>query len=407
MNRHDHTLFTSARIGPLMIPNRWVRSGTADLSLWHHGRFTEEDVALYRVLARSGIGLIVVCGPEVLTPEACAAGRLTSESYSYDKIRVEGVAPLLAAMREASPDCAVIAQLECNALISGDTPAGPSAVTSPYYDGEFRELSADEIGAVAHAFAETALRMREEGFDGVELHAAHGGGLWHFLSPHTNRRTDAYGGAVEKRVRIVREIVDRVRARAGDFPILIKTNCTDYLEDGIDRGNFPSLAKALEDAGVDAIEVSGGSWDCLVRPEEELGFRPVPAAESQTGILDPSKQNYFLSYVEDLDLGIPIILVGGIRNVDLAEEIVRSGSAQFVAMCRPLIREPDLIARWREGRGSSESACIACNSCIYSMHLPRERVGRGTVTCLPQHDLALHREAQTWLSSYVESIRTT
>jgi len=279
-------------------------------------------------------------------------------------------------------------------------------VTSPYYDGVFRELAPDEIGAVAHAFAETALHMKEEGFDGVELHAAHGGGLWHFLSPHTNRRTDAYGGTVEERVRIIREIVDRVREQAGDFPVLIKSNCTDYLENGIDRAGFPGLAAALEGAGIDAIEVSGGSWDCLVRSEEELGFRPVPAAESQTGILDPAKQAYFLTYIEDLDLDIPIILVGGIRNADRADEIIRAGSAQFVAMCRPLIREPDLVERWREGRGPAEAACIACNSCIYSMHLPPERLGFGTVTCLPQHDRALHKEAQTWLSTYVDTIRS-
>jgi len=122
MNRHDSMLFTPARIGPLTIANRWVRSGTADLSLWHHKRFTHEDVALYRELARSGIGLIVVCGPEVLTPEACAGDRLMTDTYSYEDIRAGGIGPLLAAMREEDPDVTIIAQLECNALISGGRP---------------------------------------------------------------------------------------------------------------------------------------------------------------------------------------------------------------------------------------------------------------------------------------------
>ena len=405
MNRRDYEVYSAGRIGPLTTANRWIRSGTADVSLWRERRFTEEDIDHYRTLAASGLGAIVVCGPEVLTPEVCEADRLTIGSYNYDDIRLGGIGPLLGAMREASHEVVIIAQLECNALISGDRPAGPSAITSPYFDGRFRELDTDEISAVVHAFAETALHMKAEGFDAVQLHAAHGGGLWHFLSPHANKRTDSYGGSPRNRVRIVQEIIERVRKEADDFPVLVKANCVDYLEDGIDREDFHALAAALEAAGVDAIEVSGGTWDCLLRSEEELGFRPVPAAESQTGILDSERQAYFLAYVEGLELGIPIILVGGVRNVERSEEIIQSGAAQFVSMCRPLIREPELVARWRDGLGPAEAACRACNSCIYSMHLPVERLGRGTVTCLPEHDPALHAEAQRWLTAFVDSIR--
>jgi len=405
MDRTAYRLYSPARIGALTVPTRWVRSATADLAPWKLGRFTEEDVELYRAAASSGVGLLIVNGPDIAPPSLESGAPLTSVEYSYDDVRVGGTAELLAAIREAAPDCVVMAQIGCNELVSSEIPAGPSPIASPYYDGLFRELSADEIRWIVDALVQTTARMKQEGFDGVQLHAAHGGGLWMFLSPHSNRRTDAYGGSVENRVRVVREIVEGVRREVGDFPVLIKANCTDYLDRGIDETNFPQLAEALADAGIAAIEVSGGTWDALVRSEEDLGFRPVPAAESHTGILDPAKQNYFLPFIEGLDLGIPLILVGGIRNVESAEQIVRSGVAGFVAMCRPLIREPDLVARWRAGRGPAEAACVACNSCIYSMHLPFDRLGRQTVTCLPTHDAALHAEAQTWLRTFIDQIR--
>jgi 2,4-dienoyl-CoA reductase-like NADH-dependent reductase (Old Yellow Enzyme family) len=405
VDRRDYRVFSPGAIGPLTVPSRWVRSATADLGPWKLKRFTEEDFALYRELVESGIGLIIVTGSEVLPETACEKDSLSDWTYSYAEVRIDGTAELLGTMREAAPDCVILAQLECNAILSGDRPAAPSPVRSPYYEGRFRELAVDEIERIIDAFVEAIVRMKEEGFDGVQLHAAHGGGLWLFLSPAGNQRTDDYGGTAEKRVRIVSEIVRRARKAVGEFPILIKANCTDDLEGGIDRDNFPKLACALESAGIDAIEVSGGTWDALVRSEEELGFRPIPAAESHTGILDPEKQNYFLPYVDGLDLGIPIILVGGVRNVERAEEIVRNGAAEFVAMCRPLIREPNLVARWRDGLGSAEAECIACNSCIHSMHVPFERLGRKIVTCLPLHNRTLHAEAQQWLTTFVDNIR--
>jgi len=404
-SRRSYEVFRPTRIGPIEIPNRWVRSATADIAPSRLGRFTEQDIARYRALAESGIGLILVGGAEVLPAAAAEMDSLRDWTLSIDEVRIEGTRDLIRAMRDAAADGVIVAQLECNALVSGAKPAGPSPIRSPFFDGRFRALDVVEIERIVEAFVRSILHAKEEGFDGVQLHAAHGGGLWHFLSPYANRRDDRYGGSVGNRVRIVHEIVDRVRAAATDFPILIKVNCDDYLEDGIDRDEFQALAVALEAAGIDAIEVSGGTWDCLVRTEEELGFRPVPAAESRTRILEPEQQAYFLSYVEGLDLGIPIILVGGVRNVERAEEIVRSGSADLVAMCRPLIREPDLVARWRAGRGPADAACIACNSCIYSMYLPFERLGRRTVTCLAAHDAALHAEAQRWLTTFVDEIR--
>jgi hypothetical protein len=161
----------------------------------------------------------------------------------------------------------------------------------------------------------------------------------------------------------------------------------------------PSAARAQR-CGVDAIEVSGGMWDCLVRPEAELGFRPVPAPESHTGIHSPEKQSYFLKYAETLELNIPVILSGGNRDIERLEVIIRQNKVDFISMCRPLISEPDLPNRWREGRGSSGTACVSCNSCIYDLRYHPKTETPWVSYCLVKHDRARVKDAQHWLSTF-------
>jgi len=219
-----------------------------------------------------------------------------------------------------------------------------------------------------------------------------------FLSPYTNRRTDEYGGSVENRTRIIREIVSSARDEVGDFPILIKVNCTDYLEGGIDFDNFLELAAEIQRTGVDAIEVSGGTMDCLVRTEEELGFRPVPIAEAHTRIGSPEKQSYFLKYIEAVDLSVPVILVGGNRDIERLENIVQQEHADYIALCRPLISEPGLPNRWLEGRGDTGTDCISCNSCLPPLT-------DGMPFCVFKQDKAQFRKAQAVLASWVDEHR--
>jgi 2,4-dienoyl-CoA reductase-like NADH-dependent reductase (Old Yellow Enzyme family) len=166
----------------------------------------------------------------------------------------------------------------------------------------------------------------------------------------------------------------------------------------LDETTFPELACEIERSGFDAIEISGGMWDCLVRPEEELGFRPVPAPESHTRINDPSKQSYFLPYARNLDLSIPLILVGGNRDVERLEAILANEPVDFLAMCRPLISEPDLPNRWLEGRGSSDTDCISCNSCIFDLWNRVSKRERYVARCLVKDDRDRVKEAQRWLT---------
>jgi 2,4-dienoyl-CoA reductase-like NADH-dependent reductase (Old Yellow Enzyme family) len=141
-------------------------------------------------------------------------------------------------------------------------------------------------------------------------------------------------------------------------------NSSDHVEGGIDLESFPEVVKRVEALGFDAIEVSGGMWDCLARSEEELGFFPLPIPESRTRINNLEKQSYYVPAAENLTLNIPLIVVGGHRNVESLEKIASKGKIDFFSMSRPFISEPDLPNRWLEGIGSEKADCVSCNSCL-------------------------------------------
>jgi len=397
MRRDQYTIFSEGKIGTLMVSNRLIRSATWDPSILRKRRMTDEVVALYHRLAAGGIGLIITGDFSVVPGGLLEEGAIGHRACSYENVRIDGFDRLIEAVRGAASQCKIVAQL------SGDyMGVGPSDFPSPFRRDKLRLLSMEEMQSIVACFIESIAGMKKEGFDGVQLHAAHGGLLSLFLSPHTNRRTDEYGGPVENRARIVSEIVAGARERVGNYPILIKMNCTDYVQGGINIDNFPQLVKEIARCGVDGIEVSGGMWDCLVRTEAELGFRPVPAPESHTRIARAEQQSYFLEYVEGLALDVPLILVGGNRDVERLEEIVKQGKVDFIAMSRPLISEPDLPKRWLEGRGSSGTDCVSCNSCIYDMWTRIEKEKAWVASCLMKHDRARVKRAQRWLSTWVK-----
>ena len=167
----------------------------------------------------------------------------------------------------------------------------------------------------------------------------------------------------------------------------------------------PELAQEIASSGVDAIELSGGMWESLIRPEEELGFRPVPSPESHTRIKKVEQQSYFLEYTRQVNLSVPIILVGGNRDVEKLEAILIHEKVDFIALCRPLIREPDLPNRWRAGAGSRLAECVSCNSCLYAMYIHPGKPEPELVTCVCKRDKRLHQQAQKWLATWVSKAR--
>jgi len=396
MRRDHYKLFSEGRIGDLRLPNRFVRSATWDPIILNRRKMVGDVLAIYRNLAAGGVGLIITGGLAVYREADPGSPEPPGKTYTYRDLRVDGIEKLAKTVHTQSGDCKVFAQLE-----TGYIDAGPSDYPSPYRTEPLRVLSIGEIHNIVAAFVAAIVDMQTAGFDGVQLHAAHGGLLSTFLSPYTNRRQDEYGDSVQNRVRVVRDILEASRAKVGDFPIIIKLNGTDYLPGGIAEVNLSFLVEEVVKAGVDAIEISGGMWECLDRPESELGFRPVPSPESHTRIKSPSKQSYFLKYASQLDIGVPVILVGGNRNMERLEEIIKQDQADFIAMSRPLIREPDLPNRWREGRGGQLAACVSCNSCLFEMYMHPGLSDPGVVRCVCSQDKDLHHQAQKWLAGWV------
>jgi 2,4-dienoyl-CoA reductase-like NADH-dependent reductase (Old Yellow Enzyme family) len=394
--RNHYRLFSEGRIGPLTLANRLIRSATWDPSILKARKMREEVLELYRQLAAGGVGLIITGDFSAIPDGLLDADPPRQEEFTYQEVRIEGYDRLVDMVHAVAPACKIVAQ------VSADTPGvGPSDVPSPFAGERTRPLSAEQVRLVVYCLVECIAGIQQEGFDGVQLHAAHGGLLSRFLSPYSNRRQDEYGGSVANRARLIREVVSGARQKVGDFPILIKMNGTDYLPGGINLDAFPELAREIAEAGVDAIEISGGMWECLVRTEAELGFRPVPSPESHTRLKNPDTQSYFLDYAERLDLDIPVILVGGNRDVERLESILRQGAVDYIAMCRPFLSEPDLPRRWLEGRGSSGTECISCNSCLYDMYTSLERGEPRVATCWLKKDRLRVGEAQRWLASWV------
>ena len=365
MRRDEYKVFSEGKISNLTIKNRLIRSATYEGGMTEGGRVTKDILRLYKNLAEGGVGIIIT--GHMTVEEKGKAGE--KQICIYDDTHISEIARIAEVVHASGSGCKIVAQLSYagrQVLHDNNTAAcvGPSEVSSPILNKQARELTVNEIQGIVDCFVNAITRAKKAGYDGVQLHGAHGYLLSSFLSPYTNRRHDQYGRSIEKNVTILKEIITRARDLVDDFPILIKLNCTDHVQGGVDIETFPAIAKAVSALGFDAIEVSGGMWDCLVRSEEELGFFPMPIPEARTRINSLEKQSYFVRYAEKLTLDIPVIVVGGHRNIESLEKIMSKGAVDFFSFGRPLISEPDFPSRWLEGRGSDRVDCVSCNACL-------------------------------------------
>jgi 2,4-dienoyl-CoA reductase-like NADH-dependent reductase (Old Yellow Enzyme family) len=390
MDRSGYKLFSEARIGNMTVPNRLVRSATHEVVGWKH-EIDEEFLHLYKNLALGSVGMIIT---GVMIPVVVEK---VDEILKIKQNDIENLEQIAKIIHKQKVGCKIIAQLGL----------GRNLMASDYnyrtMPGKRHAVSVEEIAEIEDCFVGLIRAVMDAGFDGAQLHAAHGYFLSSFLSPFMNRRTDQYGGSVENRARIIGEMVAKAREKVGDFPILVKMNCTDNVEGGMDLAGFVQMANEIQNAGIDAVEVSGSIHDCLIRSEEELGFRPIPYVSSHTRINQPERQSYYLRYAEKLELKIPVILVGGNRDVERLEQIIKNGVVDFIALSRPLISEPDLPNRWLRGEGSSAANCISCNSCCWAIDKASGRPIGTPIMCVYKHAKSDYKKAQIWLEEWVKN----
>ncbi|WP_022662236.1 NADH:flavin oxidoreductase [Paucidesulfovibrio longus] len=347
------TLFDPATLNGMRLRNRFVRSATHEGLADQDGNGTPALANLWRALAEGEVGL-VVSGHAYVSPDGkVRAGQLGVDADE----RLSGLAMLAEAVHAAGGACALqLAHAGAHAapLPTGELPAGPSELI---LDGKTicTAMDCEHIGRIVDAFGYAARRAKKAGFDAVQVHSAHGYCLSQFLSPHYNKREDEYGGSLENRARFLLEVLQAVRAEVGDgFPVLLKMNSQDYLDDGLVLEDALLLARRLENMGVDAVELSGGTM---------LSGANVPV---RTGRFDtPDKQAWFREAAGRFkkERGLPLMLVGGIRSADVAEDLYAQGICDFVSMSRPLVREPGLIRRWRAG-DRSPARCVSDNLCF-------------------------------------------
>ena len=345
-------LFETTEINGMSLANRFVRSATWEGMAADDGAVTPQLIHLMTELARGGVGLIITSHSYVR--EDGQAGPWQLGIYKDDL--VDGLKTLCDAIHDE--DGRVVLQLAhagffASPKLTGQTPVAPSAVEG-FANSPRKALSVDDIHAIVSAFAQAAGRAQAAGFDGVQIHAAHGYLLSQSLSPVFNHRSDNYGGDIQNRARFLIEVLQAIRVRVGkDFPVLVKLNAQDYFENGLSLEDSLEAGKMLAAEGINAIELSGGLL---------IGGKMSP---SRAGIKSEEKEAYFQNdarpFKENID--VPLILVGGNRSLAVAERLIQDSVADYISMSRPLIREPGLINRWKSG-DHAPAQCLSDNMCF-------------------------------------------
>jgi len=352
-------IFDPITVCNMELQNRFVRSATHESMAEEDGTPTSRLGDLYEELAKCEVGLIIT-GYSCVFP----GGQSDSNQQGiYDDRFIEPYRQITDRVhRYRSKIVLQIVHGGRQADVSEEypVPIAPSAVKNGRSGAVPKEMTEEEILKIIEAFTQAAVRAKKAGFDGVQLHCAHGFLLSNFISPYTNRRTDRWGGSVENRARIITEIVRRIKEEiGGNFPILVKMNATDGFKPGTAKAELGlgishvvETAKLLEKAGVCAIEVSGGIG--------EAGGVTI-----KTAINSPAKEAYFKDYSKKIKnaVNIPVILVGGIRSLSIMEELLENGFADLISMSRAFISEPDLVLKLKSGE-AKKARCVSCNLCF-------------------------------------------
>ena len=376
-------VFERSVIGPIELKNRILRSATHEGMGDQYGKPLKELYDVYEKLAKGGAGAIITGYVGVKRN-----GRTLFNQRMFDKDEyVADYKPFNLKLKNYNTP--VILQLahggsQTSSKITGDVPLSASP-TKNYFGERCKEASESEIEDIIDCFVKSIGRAKEAEFTGVQLHAAHGYLLSEFLSPFLNKRKDHWGGSVENRFRILKEILQRSREKVGHFPIWVKVSAFDENRNRKELEEMIKGCQMLQESGCDAIEVSCGygfkGFDTIRVPkipvDAMLALLPdfknySSFKKSVFKIVVPLLikkykpiHNYNVKSAERIkkNVNIPVIVVGGIRKLEDIKNIIENTEIDFVSMCRPFIIEPNIVNKFQEHQ-SVESKCIDCGYCL-------------------------------------------
>ena len=371
------TMFDKTTINSMQLANRFVRSATWEGLATPEGAPVPRLTAMYKVLAKGEVGLIVT-GVTFVMPE----GRLKPVQLGlHDDAVIDPMKAMTDEVHEAGGVlCAQLGHAGSHMCpqdgIQAVAPTDAVFKAAPHQNRrathQGRAMTADDLERTVDAFAAAARRAKAAGFDAVQVHAAHGFLISQFLSPHYNTREDDWGGSAENRARLARKVFEAIRAEVGgDYPLLVKINTFDYIQGGFGPDDLGPTVEILDKAGCDAFELSGGTPD-------SGKFKA-----SRMGIIRRAYEGYYRNACPFVrkHTAKPIILTGGLRTFEEIEDHVKDGLFDYAGLSRPLIREPALVRRWREG-DDEPAACKSENLCfraaagesgLYCVLLEKER----------------------------------
>lgn len=343
-------LFTPGKIGKLALKNRIVKSPQSTGLSNQDGTVSEKLVRHYRELAKGGTGLIIV---EYTYIDNVASKSAHCQLGISNNEHIAGLSWLVSAIHDEGAKAGI--QIEhCGRQKFLGTPPikAPSRIPWPTLYEQTgvipEELTIEEIKGIIEAFGDAARRAEQAGFDLAEIHAAHGYLITNFLSTHTNKRTDLYGGSLENRMRFLLEVIQNVKEKtSSNFPITMRINGTDYEPDGITIDETIEVCKQAEKLGIQAIHVSGGD-------HHMMNYQVSP-------MTIPSGPNVWAAEMVKQAVSVPVIASGSITMPGFAEKILAEGKGDFISLGRPLLADPYFPLKAEEGRPEDIVPCIRCN----------------------------------------------
>ena len=388
-------LFEKANIGAMELSNRMIRTASHEGLADSRGRPTDEQFHFYRGFIEGGIGLVI-------TGYAGISQAGKSALYHMNMIDSDELIPYHRKLVDRIHEIGgkIVLQIcHCGRQTwsreTGEPLVAPSAIRCGFYREKPREITEPQILTVIENFAQAGRRAKESGYDGVQVHAAHGYLLSTFLSRHANKRRDRWGGSSENRFRIVGETLRAVRRAVGeDYPVLIKLNTYERAPLGMKPQECIKFAKMIEDTGCcDAIELSCGTneggfimargkfpTDALLRYMRPycnynsiikflLRYIVIPFVKL---LQPPFREGYNLETAAKIkqEVSLPVITVGGMRSREFLNNAIEKNMTDFISMARPLILEPDLPNKFKAGI-SDTAICDNCNQCVVAVDTVR------------------------------------